>query len=351
MSPAALFALPVLLMLLFLAVNHLHLTFARAATLRVTDASALAAQALVVDAHLAADDNDLLGLEGVAEAQAQLYADSNALSPKALVYDVTQPDANDNDIRFTTIDNPLDPSGTLKLIDSVEVIGKRTGDSAVPVFGAPLFSLHSANIVTRSKAVLDRNVLGFRPVFAHSIPVAPIALLDTDWAAQVKVSVGPPNTVSTYAVNLGDPASPKSIFLHVGQTSLSNLSVQIASGITPTDLIGFGGEFVLSAGGTLEATGDATTTDDVGLNDIRNELESLKAGGATRAWPLYSSTAKNPVVDFIAARVTDVGVVKMDGGSFTLTLKLAPAFLSSPMVVTDAARPINPYLARVRLAF
>src|ERR1051326_3203684 len=134
--------------------------------------------------------------------------------------------------------------------------------------------------------------------------------------------------ISSYIVNLGDPASPKSYFLQVGQTSLPALSVQIANGVTPTDLIGFGGEFVLPPTGTLEVPGDATTTDDVGLNDVRTQLEALKASGAARAWPLYSTASPNPrIVDFVAARVIDVGVVKMDGGDFTLTVKLAPALL------------------------
>jgi hypothetical protein len=355
MSPAFLFALPVMLSLLFLAVNHLHLTYSRAATQRVTDASALAgAQALVVDAHLTADASDLADLETLAFAQAQNFADINPLSPAPLVYDIGEPDPNDNDIRFTTIDNPLDPTGALQLIDSVEVIGKRTGASGVPIFGAPLFSLHSANIVTRSKAVLDRHVIGFRPLFNRSIPLAPIALLATDWASQVQVSVGPPNTISSYTVNLGDPAAPKSSFLHLGQTALTALSVQLESGITPSDLTAFGGEFVLPPGGTLDVPGDFTATEEAGLKDIRAQLEALKASGAARAWPLYSapmSSSGNPVVvDFVAARVADVGVVKTSGGNSTLSVTLAPAFLSSPTVVTDAAQPINPYLCRIRLA-
>lgn len=355
MTSALLFALPVLLALLFLAVNHLHLTFARAATQRVTDASALAAaQALVVDAHLTADANDLVGLEQLAYAQAQLYADFNALSPATLMYDVTQPDPADNDIRFTTIDNPLDPTGKLLLIDSVEVIGRRTGDSAVPIFGAPLFSLHCASIVTRSKAVLDRHVLGFRPVYQQNIPVAPIALWNIDWNAQVDVSIGSPNTISSYSVNLGDADAPVSSFLHVGKTTLTELSVQIANGITPADLTAFGGEFVLSPAGTLLVPGDATSTDKTGLEAIRTQLLALKASGAARAWPLAIAplnASTVTVVDFVAARVADVGPVQVGNGKGTsLTLTLTPAFMSSPMVVTDPARPINPYLCRVHLA-
>jgi hypothetical protein len=359
LTPALLFTLPVLLALLFLAVNHLHLTFARAATQRVTDASALAgAQALVVDQHLTADDNDLLNLEQLAFAQAQVYADLNPLSPATLVYDVTEPSSADNDIRFTTIDNPLDATGTLKLIDSVEVIGKRTDGSAVPIFGAPLFSLRSASIVTRSKAVLDRNVLGFRPLFQNNIPVAPIAFLNTDWNTQVAVTVGPPNSISQFSVTLGDISAPKASFLHVGKTTLTELSVQIASGIPPTDLIGFGGEFVLSPAGTLVVPGDATTTDKTGLNDIRTQLLALKASGAVRAWPLAIAPINGTTVtiaDFVAARVADVGGVQVgdgkgNGNDASLTLTLSPAFMSSPTIVTDPTRPINPYLCRVHLA-
>lgn len=362
MSTALLFALPVLLMLLFVAVNQLHLTFARAATQRVTDASALAAaQALVVDAHLAADDDDLLALQAVAEAAAQQYADVNALSPATLVYDVSQPDPADNEIRFTKIPNPLDASGKLKLIDSVEVIGRRTGDSAVPIFGAPLFSLHCASIVTRSKAVLDRHVLGFRPLYGKNIPVAPIAFLDTDWASQVDVTAGPPNSISSYTVELGDGIN--SSFLQVGKTTLAELSVQIANGIPPADLTSFGGEFVLNGSGELAVPGIATTMNAFGLEDVRKELLELKDSGAARAWPLARAPIDNnnvTIVDFVAARVIDVGLVDTNGkgkgkgkgmgDNATLIVKLQPAFLSSPMVVTDPARPINLYLCRVRLA-
>ncbi len=352
LTAALLFALPVLLMLFFLGINHVNLVAQRAATLRVTDASALAAgEALVTDAHLTADSVDLAALEEAAAQVGQQYADANPLAPKSLQYTVGQPDPMDDDIRFTTLPNPLDPTQSLQLIDTVEVIGKRTGSSAIPVLGAPFYSFSSVNIVARSKAVLDRRVLGLRPVYFQSIPLAPIALLQSDWLSQVQVSVGPPNSISQYTVALGDPIAPKSSFLFLGTTTLNELSVQLASGVTPGDLNNFNHEFVLDGAGNLEAPGEVTTTDSSGLDDLRDQILALQASGAARVWPLYStnSTGTTTVVDFVAARVSKVGAATAVGANATLEVTLTPAFFASPLVVTDPGRTVNPYLARVHL--
>jgi hypothetical protein len=335
LSAWLLFALPVLLMLMFVGVNAQYMNFSRATQERVTDASALAAaQVMVDDAMLMGNPTNIANLEAVAAMQAQQYASYNPLANVALSYGAA-------DIAFVQIANPLNSS--LMLVQSVQVTGQRTSanNNPVPLFGGGLFSTGAVDVVTRSKATLDHGIAGFRPVFHQNVPLAPIALLQMDWQTQVETGYSPP-PLPTYTVTLGTPTAS---FLQIGTSSDADLATQLTAGITPAQLAGapFNGQFAANGANPLSVPTFAV----MNPADLSAALTALQTSSAKRAWPLFSAAGmgNTTVVGFVAARIQTVTTNK-DG---SLTLTLVPTFMGEPSALTGPTQPINPYLCRVHL--
>jgi hypothetical protein len=344
MSLWLLFSMPVLLMLGFFGVNALWMNFARAQTQRVVDASALAAGVIMVDdAMLTGETTLLAGLETMAESTATSYATvQNPVKPAPVVF-------GSSDYVFTLIDHPL--NNTLKLIDNLELTGRRTAatNNAVPLFGQGLFSLTQVDIVTTSKVKLDRQVAGFRPVFGNNIPVVPIAIVETNGMSGWKETIedtwttSPPTTVASFptiTVTVGGTAAADPYLLTVSMTS--DPAAQTTNGIAAADLTAWGGALIVPNGGNLPIPGTQSAP-----SGLAASLETLKTSGAKRAFPLYNGVdgmGQPQVTRFVAAKVTNV----VDNGS-TIDVTLTPAFFEHPSVATETGRSINPYLARVRL--
>lgn len=326
-------ALPVLLMLLFFAVNVQFFNFARTTQEVVTDASALAsAQSVVDDTMLDGTGANIVALEAKAVLKAQEYADLNPIRPVPITYAA-------GDIVFTTIKNPY--QDTLLLIDSITVTSQRTGanKNPVPIFGRRLFTFSAVDSTAKSKAVLDRHVAGLRPVYAQNIPLAPIALLQADWAAQVEAAYTQPP--SSYIVTLG---GANASFLKIGTIDEAGLAAQLANGISPAQLGGapFNGQFVPDATNGLSVLAFSPATP----KDFKTAL--LGVVGKQIAWPLFDSLDGNAlVVRLVAAKLTAVSDNAMNFDNLDITLQ--PTFLSGPSVVTESTRSVNLYLCRVHL--
>jgi hypothetical protein len=336
-----LFALPLLLALAFFAVNLQLINASKSGQEAMTDASALAAaQTIVDDEMLAGDAISIDDLERRAAVLAQRYADLNRLNPKPVIY-------ADSDVTFTTLANPYD--GTRSLVESVTVTARRTDandNSSVPLVARGLFTLRSVDIVTASKGLLDRQVAGLRPVFLNNLPLAPIALLQSDWSTQIETAYDPSNI---YTVILDDPS--KAAFLAIGTSSEAELIDQLANGVNPAQLNNapYTGAFLLdsSAGLTTPTLAGVTPT------DLQPVLQSLIDNRVQRVWPLFNVAGGGSatVVRLMAARVTSATVTKVNPmGPDVLRVTLQPTFLSSPAVVTEPVRPTNLYVCRVHLS-
>jgi hypothetical protein len=331
--------LPVIAALVYFAWNAQVLNDLHAAQETTVDASSLAAsQSLVDDRMLDGTPQMLSDLEDLARQVALQSAVYNPLGsatgpPTTLTY-------LDGDITFTRIANPLD--GTLQLTDTVSVTGRRsqaTGN-AVPAVGSRLFGGASFDIVTTSTTTLDRRVAGLRPIFAKNVPLAPIALSATEWTKQAE-GASPPTTFTTTL----EP--PHAVVLRIGTSSTQDVADQLRFGVAPGQLTFFFGQFVLDPTNGL----DVSIAGTIDPADLATALEDMKDDGRPRVWPLYGSSGGGDatVVRLVAARVTDVTATS--GAMATkVSITLRPAFFSSPMVVTEAGRGINPYLCRVHRA-
>jgi hypothetical protein len=330
--------LPVIAALVYFAWNAQVLNDLRAAQDTTVDASSLAAaQSLVDDRMLDGTPEMLDDLEDLARQVARQSAVYNPLGsangpPTTLTY-------QDGDIMFTRIANPLD--GTLQLTDTVSVTGRQTQatGNAVPAVGSRWFGGASFDIVTTSTTKLDRRVAGLRPIFANNLPLAPIALSATEWATQAE-AVSPPTIYTTTL------ESPHAVVLRIGTSTAQDVADQLRFGVAPGQLTSFFGQFVLDPSNGL----DVSIFDSIDPADLAMALADMKDDGRPRVWPLYVSGGDDAtVVRLVAARVADVTTTR--GAMATkVSITLRPAFFSSPMVVTEAGRGINPYLCRVHRA-
>jgi hypothetical protein len=331
--------MPALLVLAFFAWNVRLVDQQRSAQETVTDACGLAAgQALIDDRMLHGTPAHLDDLEDLARQVARHYDGLNPLWPGS--GPAAQLNFQDDDFRFTTSVNPLNPS--LAMIDSIALTGRRTraAGNPVPVLGGRLFAAPNVEVVTVSTALLDRRVAGLRPVFAKNIPLAPIAIANAAWTANAE-SASPPGT---WTLTL---RMPDACFLSIGADIETDLIDQLRNGISPPQLDDFGGQFVLDTVGGL----DVPMLVGPDAKNLKTQLQELI--GKPRVWPLFASSSGGTVSvkRLIAARIGAVADVvdPMTKAASGVSLTLQPCFFAAPAVVTEPGRDVNPYLCRVRL--
>jgi hypothetical protein len=345
-----LLALPVGLLLGLLAVNRLLLADLRGIQETVNDASALAAAQALVDDHMLVGDLD--PIEAMARLSAQQYADLNPIEGQKLQYvsPVIVPELDD--ILFERVPHPLDPNNT-QIVRSVRVFGRnlRSRDAGVKLFGYPLFPLSRVDLRTSAAGLLDRAVVGMRPLYGRNLPLAPIALEETTWSLEVesKLIGSPYNALPTANHVVG---AIQAIPLKIGAATLNDVATQLSAGVTPGDLAGapFNGEYVVPPAQTKATPAFLVVAD---YAPLVPPLQALQASGEARIWPVFSGLGPDPLVSrFVAARVVSViGVVDpMTLKTTAINLVLRPTAFASPMVVTDPAQTaVNLYLSRVRL--
>ncbi len=347
-----LLALPVGLLLGLIAINRLLLADLRGIQETVTDASALAASQTLVDDRMLVGDLD--PLEAMARLAAQQYADLNPVEGQKLQY-VSPSFPEYDDILFERVPHPLDPANT-SIVRSVRVHGRnlRSRDAGVKLFGYPLYPLARVDLVTSSAGLLDRAVVGVRPLYGRNVPLAPVALDETKWNLFIESQIiGKAfNALPTGTFTVG---VVEAIPLKIGTTDLNGVATQLSAGVTPAEIGAppFNGEFIVPPAQTKATPAYLVAAD---YAPLVPPLQALQASGAARVWPITSGfdpMTLEPLVDrFVAARVVNVTEVKdkLMTTTIAILVTLRPTAYASPMIVADAAQTVvNPYLSRVRL--
>jgi hypothetical protein len=338
-----------------------------------TDAAALAAALALVDDR---------GLIDSALARAQLLEDAraegiryavangvsgltdNALSGPGPV-DVVFDDGQDGEAGI--------PAGTIPNV--VRVRGFRTNARTVgvPLLMPQLFGLGYVDAVVRSRALVDRRVLGFRPLPGRSIPLVPVAILSDpkgtnrqSWEYQI--SAEPHDNVAfvsgqrQFVADAGD-GLPEIVLTFPGSavalvfTQTDDLPRQVVEGLGARDLESLGGSLVPSRSSSpVKAIGPPELRS-MGAR-LAGAIEEVQSRGEPRVWPLFevpgATGGSIRISGFVAARI-----VRLDRTS-PMRLWLQPAAVATSTALSrrdvpanpkapGEPVPINPYIAKVRL--
>ncbi len=394
-----LIVLPLLLIVLVMVLHTAHLEQARGEAQHAAQTAARAAAlALVHDASLLEVPGAMLPVLGESVSQAGLLAEQNLITGSGTVLIALPDNSEESDVIFGLVATPADVPiradltdvSILPLINTVQVKLVRSTEraNALRLLGGGFMNGRFNEMTRSATAILDRGVIGFRPVLNKPIPLAPLALISSpsasdSWENQVEMGIGrkdqfryqkDPYVVLSgqdglyeMTVNLFNQPRDESqlpspttnaAILQLGTSNLVEIAQQVSKGIPPASLAGFNGELVLGSGKTLTVPGagygPSPGSDE--CNSLAFALNELQTTGTLRAWPLYTYAGSGQVVltGFVAARVMRVAVDPMSGLQFVLQ----PASMHSPAIVTEFDRratlevpPLrNRYLSRVRLA-
>lgn len=390
----------VVLAALALAVNQARLWTIRAEMQAAADAAAQAAAcALVDDDLLRADPSRLPGLLQRSQFEGQRYARFHIVQGQPFQLCPNPANLPDGDLIFGTLQVPrsrrlllatdiLDPTNaSLALVNTVRVraeLSARRGDAPRMIF-AQYVAQGSADVCAEAAAMLDRDVIGFRPIGAQVVPLAPLALLsDPSWANplsweyQVRAEQGKdeysfergrrafvpgPDGLFEFQANLAlspDQLSQANVaILYLGGSDIKSVCWLLRTGVNAGQLAGLGGALVLGPGNRLDVPGTtqgpAFGTSDA--NALYRALDHVRARAEPRIWPLYcgtDGTTGQPIVcGFVAARVV---TVTPPANNQPLAFVLQQTMIAAPSAVTDCGRRgvggvaiTNPYVCKVRL--
>jgi hypothetical protein len=397
------FAMLGLLAAFAFAVNNGRLATIRIEMQGTADAAALAAaETLVGDDLLRGDPKALPQLLLTSSSQATLFAGLNLVKGKPFALQPNPTNLADGDIIFGTLDRPRgtpfvlaanvqDPTNTaLAEINTVQVKARLTrqrGNAPNMVF-APFIGLSSANVRTVAAAMLDRDVIGFRPLGQQPLKLAPFALFSDptgsdpkSWQNLIEEKNGPDayrydaalqtfvqdsqgdglrEFAAVMALDASQAASANVSLLFIGFDDASGAGQQLTAGITPDRLASLGGQLVLDRQDnhlTMTGRGVGPAANSTALTAIQQGLQQLRQTAQPRIWPLYCgfSDSNQPVLcGFVAARVVTVAGVDPNEPVFRFTLQ--PTMISTATAVTDANQRgvggvtvVNPYICKVRL--
>jgi hypothetical protein len=415
-------ALVVIVACLALAVDAANLWQARVELRNAADAVVLAAAQGLVDDDLLKDEDGMMSL--VAERSRDggiAYGLANPVLGRPLEVLNNPQNDSDGDIVFGYIPDPttrlFQPGSDLsdEHMNAVRVVARRTRERGNPagMLFARFFDLASADVVASATALLDRDVIGFRPIGRQPLPLAPLALL-TDpamsepdcWEAQVELpilarsgqgvddfihdrsnrhflevgsEVGEGDGIYEMEVLIplegqthlaADVQRANGCFLLIGGQDWETVGRQLAGGVTAADLAEMDGQFVLGWDNRMYLPGipAAPGIDSQQLGTLLNAMKTLQLTAEPRIWPLFKtvvagdkSEATVVVQGFVAARLVKAGVVtvgeKKEDQRQQLSLILQPCMMSCGTAVTDfARRHSNPevrihnrYICKVRL--
>jgi len=280
-------------------------------------------------------------------------------------------------------------------LNTVEVTGRRNRErgNAPGLFFARFLRLPAADVAASATAVLDRQVIGFRPTGGITVPLVPIALLSDPagleeyaWETQVdkplasggggrdqyafdKVNrrwlqsgegqaVGDGLPEFTLRLPLaGDDDDSNGQVIRLGPSDFRSWVRQVVRGIQEADLAAWDGQLTLSWDGLCPVPEGVLPTGRM-LEALVQELRALQSTGEPRAWPLFTPGSDsapqqpNPGNDvllrgFVAARIADVQVT--EGEDAALILVLQPTVLVTSTALTQPTAENNAYLAKARL--
>ena len=390
--------LPVLMVLLaasVVAINHARLVTVRTELQVCADAASLAGgMTLVSDDLLRGNPASLPALLDRCRDQAVKYAGLNPVLGAPYVLDRNPMNYTNGQLIFGTLDNPQattfyaaqnvsDTTNTgLAKINAIRVNPRLTqaGGNAVPLFMGQLVMQSTADVQAAATVMLDRDVIGLRPVVQLPLPLAPVAFLADysgtnpfSWQAQVEIiktndkwaftngafvsgSDGLYEFNAVLKTDVTDSklaAAANVALLYLGTTNITDLSKQLTAGVTPAQMPT--GGLVLEAktnNVTVQGTNQVTFSD---ATTLYNALDALRQSAQPRIWPLYATASSTQVTlnGFVAARVVNVNAAI---GNTPLTFTLQPTMQSNAAVVTDVTRRgvngvpiVNPYVCKVRV--
>jgi hypothetical protein len=389
-----------------------------------TDAASLAAaHTLVSDELLRLGEDGFYPLMSTARKEALAYGGANLAIGEHIDLQDNPRNEEDGDVVFGYIDprngqfvpapyaDLADPQNALH-VNAVRVSAHRTSErgNAAGLFLGPWLGMKTADVITSSTAVLERHVIGFRPIGGKPLPIVPIGLLSDPtaadpecWEAQTRPVVDARGNLRnrddyaydaahkklvlvgrggqgdgiyemklTLAVDAKGSARGNGSLLQVGPaTEWSVLCRQIQAGVSTQDLSGpeFAGQLVLGDNNELRVpcwlAAPAARRPELG--QLLQSLMSLQSSAEPRIWPLFArpadvsrqGDATAPIRGFVAARVARVELESFAQGGQTrqrVSVILQPCTLTTPTAITNGQRGQaapdlwNLYIAKVRLA-
>ena len=400
-----------LLALTALAVDGANLWSAHLEMQNSVDAAALAA------AMELADDELLTGLPNVmfaaaakAHNQAQAFAALNPVCTQPLMLQSNPTQHPQGDIVFGFYDvrsgAGFQPALSQELaeptLNAVRITGRRTKDRQNPIAlwfsgiqGRPV-----GDVVAQATAMLDRDVIGFRPMGHQTIPLMPLALLsdptaqqEASWEYQtirptwsaasmpyapiandqfiferkqnrflpVGGTITQGNRIPEMAVRIPlsdavlqdiEPGEePNGCWLQIGITQEDGLLRQMGIGLGADDLQGNGGVFLLDDDGFMTVAGREPLVNSPSsvLAKRLMALQEVVDRAEPRIYPLYrkrqSAEGNQPATvllsGFVAARI--IGVAWRSEPYPHLYMLLEPCQLVTATAITDAQmRSVQP---------
>jgi hypothetical protein len=386
----ALLVLPVLLLLAGLVFYVGLLRDSRTETQNGADAASLAAaRALATDDLLTNDPERTQNRVRQARAAAVTLARMNFAGGEQLQLDPNELDDPEGDIVLGHLDRPL--SGTFEPLgaDRSEWIGHRINAVRITARRSPVRAPFGGNssdrdVLARSTAMLDWNVVGFLPKDDSPVPLIPIGVFtdhlgelsqawDThfrkqerdEWRfnSELRQWVAEPDGIPEITIVIGRRTAETDVpacFIQVGVQAASETVEQIRSGLNRDQLraqFGTSG-FVLGLDNSLQLPGshECPGTEAPTRSLIDESLQGVVASCEPRIWPLFSGVNEEDgsirVTGWMGARIVACGPAP--GGGIALTLQ--PAVICHPSVVTEQRQNPSPFWAgnrtvcRVRLA-
>jgi hypothetical protein len=272
-------------------------------------------------------------------------------------------------------------------LNAVEVTGRRTRarDTAIGLFFARLFRLSASDVTASSTAVLEHQIVGFRPWGSVTVPLMPMAIhsdptgMDEEsWEAQIDKPLvqgggrdwyafdkatkqwlsngkgdGLPEFVLKLPLGSSNEAAGNGKVIQFAKTDNQSWLHQVSLGISSDELSAWNGQLVLDQNGFCPIEEGQAPTGKT-LEQLIEALTAIHHTGEARIWPLYlpmpSLERINPSVmvrGFVAARIADVQV--SEGNDPFLVIILQPTILITSTALTNPIAENNPFIAKARL--
>jgi hypothetical protein len=263
-------------------------------------------------------------------------------------------------------------------LNAFEVTARRTRERGTPVglFFTRMFKLDSANVSASAVALLDRQVIGFRPA-GLTVPLVPIALFSDPsgidehaWEAQVDKPLTQGGGYDDFAFDKaarrwvhtseggsGDglpefllklPLTEKlegvnGSLLQIG--SVETFLRQVETGLVASDLEDRQGQLVLDENGQVLLDELPTPTSTM-MEQLIKRLRVFASTGEARLFPLYTTENDGTVIvtGFVAARV-----VQVEQTEDHVQVILQPTILTTGTALTNAGASDNRYVGKIKL--
>ena len=357
-------SLTVLLGVLALAIDWAFVNSAHVELSRAADAAALAGARALVHDHLLRGPCDPLEIEEAACDAARRFAGFNSTAGDPTDLTIGHDQFGNCDIHLGRVVRSGDGIGEFvethpSRADTVEVTARRTGQRKNPValLLGSILGVNSAEVVARSRASLDDEIVGFAPVCQVRVPVVPVAILarhhcdrkntwldaierrggsdcfrfDEKTCEVVPGSDGIPELELMAHGLEHDGELPDAALVRFCHHPRHSIRQQIETGLTASDLEALNGEVRLPDSGRLSLDGEFELPSDL--------LESFrKIRGQCRVWLLFEENEKAAatgcklsIVGFVGARVMDVR--RTEHGC--LVVRVQPCFVVTRSAIVD----------------